>query len=372
MDRVTWATIRDQLPSTERGIHLDHASISPVSRRVAEAMRSVVDTYEADGYQPAWRDDADGVRESIARLVGSSARRIAFTQNTSTGLSLAANGVDWHPGDNVVLPEHEFPSNRYPWLNLSHRGVEVRRVPAPAGHATIGAIRDAIDARTRVVTISSVQYSTGHRYDLDALGDLCRRHDVLFVVDGTQSVGALTIDVDASGIDLLAVSGHKWMLGPAGAAFVHVSDRALERLRVDVVGWMSVAEPFAFDGRLDLPDAARRFEPGTENTAGIMGLGAATDLFLELDPTMVEDRVLAVTDHLCDRLRQRGDAVLSPRRGPERSGIVIFVPDDRDPEEVHARLAGAGVRCAPRGGGIRFSPHMYTTEDEIDRALSLI
>ncbi len=371
MDSVGLATLRAQFPSTANGIHFDHASVSPISTWVADAMRSVTAEYVDRGFQNDWRDDIEAVRQMLAQLVGSAPGNIAFTQNTSTGLSIAANGLDWQLGDNVVLPEREFPSNYYPWLNLERGGVQLRRVPAPAGHASIDDLGRAIDERTRVVTVSAVQFSNGHRYDLDAIGDLCRRRGVLFVVDGTQSVGALRMDVTRSQVDLLAVSSHKWMLGPSGVGFVHLSDRALERVRPPVVGWLSVTDPFAFDYRLDLPRTADRYEPGSEDVVGIAGLGAAAALFLDHGTQRVEDRVLSLTDHLCDRLRSAGFEIASPRSAPERSGIVIF-GSSAAPEYLHARLAAAGVRCAVRSGGVRFSPHFYNSEAEVDLAVATI
>ncbi|MFZ1489576.1 MAG: aminotransferase class V-fold PLP-dependent enzyme, partial [Ilumatobacteraceae bacterium] len=233
-------------------------------------------------------------------------------------------------------------------------------------------IASAIDHRTRAVTVSAVQFSDGHRYDLDTIGALCRERDVLFVVDGTQSVGALTIDVERSNIDVLAVSSHKWMLGPAGIGFVHLSDRALERVRPDIVGWLSVKQPFAFDYRLDLPRTADRYEPGTENIAGILGLGAAVDLFLSHGIQQVEHRVLAITDELCRRLEHDGHTIVSPRAGHQRSGIVIFRTPGIAPEALHAHLTADGIRCAPRGGGIRFSPHFYNDRDDLDAALAAL
>lgn len=335
-------------------------------------MQGVAGEYSASGFRNSWRDDIESIRAQVATLVGSTAGNIAFTQNTSTGLSIAANGVDWRPGDNVVLAEREFPSNFYPWLNLEPRGVHLNRVPAPDGHAPIEAFADAIDERTRVVAVSAVQFSNGHRYDLDALGELCQRHGALFVVDGTQSVGALTIDVSRSSIDVLAVSAHKWMLGPSGIGFVHVSDRALDQIRPDIVGWLSVSEPFAFDYRLDLPRTADRYEPGTENVFGIIGLGAAVSLFLEHGTRQIEERVLATTDRLCTELERAGHEIASPRAHAERSGIVIFRAARTPPDELHARLTAAGVRCAPRGGGIRFSPHFYNDSNDIDTALAAL
>lgn len=335
-------------------------------------MRQVTEVYCTEGFQNSWLDDIGAVRGSVARLVGSSVRNIAFTQNTTTGLSIAANGIDWRPGDNVVLPEHEFPSNYYPWMNLERRGVQMRTVSAPTGHSTIDDLAAAIDERTRVVALSAVQFSNGYRYDLDAVGQLCRERGVLFVVDGTQAVGALAIDVERSGIDLLAVSAHKWMLAPAGIGFVHVSDRGLDRVRPDIVGWLSVREPFAFDYQLDMPLTADRYEPGTPNVVGTIGLGAAVSIFLERGVAQVERDVLALTDLLCERLLAGGHQITRPRSGHERSGIVIFRSPKTSAEDLHARLVAAGIKCAPRGGGVRFSPHFYNDLADADAALDVV
>jgi cysteine desulfurase/selenocysteine lyase len=369
MDR---RSLREEFPSARVAVHFDHASIGPISRRASEAMRRVAEVYCAQGFQDSWRDESAAARGLVAQLVGSSAGNIAFTQNTSTGLSIAANGLDWRSGDNVVLPEREFPSNYYPWMNLAHRGVQMRTVSAPAGHASVDDLADAIDERTRVVAVSAVQFSNGHRYDLDAIGHLCRERGVLFVVDGTQAVGALAIDVERSGIDVLAVSSHKWMLGPAGIGFVHVSDRGLDRIRPDIVGWLSVRDPFAFDYRLDLLPSAERYEPGTDNVIGAIGLAAAVSLFLERGIEQVERDVLDLTDVLCDRLRAGGREIVSPREGRQRSGIVIFRDPGLPAEVLHSRLLAAGVRCAPRGGGVRFSPHCYNDLDDVEQALAAL
>ena len=368
----TLVLARAQFPSAETAIHFDHASVGPISLRAAAAMQQNSADHAAHGFDPAWRDDIERVRAQVAWLIGSRPDNVAFVQNTSFGISIAANGIDWQPGDNLVIPAREFPSNYYPWLNLADRGVELRTVPAPDGHATIDDIAAAIDPRTQALTVSAVQYSNGHRYDLAALGQLCRQQGVLFVVDGTQAVGALTIDVEASGIDVLAVSSHKWMLGPPGIGFVHLSDRALDVIRPSVVGWLSVTDPFAFDYRLDLPPSARRFEPGTENIIGTLGLGGTLSLLGEFGPAWVEERILVLTDHICESVARLGFRVHSPRDNRSASGIVIFSKTGVDPDHLHRRLTAAGVKCAVRAGGIRFSPHYYNTANEIDTAIAAL
>lgn len=335
-------------------------------------MQEVVTGHANRGFDFAWRDNVEQVRQQVAWLIGSSSENVAFVQNTSFGLSIAANGIDWRRGDNIVLPAQEFTSNYYPWRNLERHGVQLRLVDAPLGHASIDSIAESIDESTRLVSVSAVQYSNGHRYDLDTLGQLCQERNVLFVVDGTQSVGAMTIDVQASGIDVLAVSSHKWMLGPPGIGFVHLSQRALENIRPSVVGWLSVKEPFLFDYQLDLPATAQGFEPGTENVIGTLGLGGAISLIQELSPSWIESRILDLTDYVCQEVAHRGFAVQTPRSQNQRSGIVIFSKDGVDPEQLHEQLSAAGVKCAVRAGGIRFSPHFYNTVEEIDAAMAAL
>jgi selenocysteine lyase/cysteine desulfurase len=310
---------RRRFPSVSEGIYFDHASVGPISTDVASAMRTVLAGHESRGFQYTWRDEAEAARAEVARLVGSDASSIAFAQNTSFGLSLVANGLGWTPGDNVVLPALEFPSNFCPWINLRRQGVEVRLVGAPHGHVDVEDVRAAVDDRTRVVAISAVQFSTGYRYDLGPLADLADDGPLL-VVDGTQSVGAVATDVVAQGIDVLAVSSHKWLMGPPGAGFVHMAARARDRVRPSVVGWLSVPDPLAFDYNLTFGADASRYEPGTENLVGNIGLGAAAALMNEFTPAWVEARVLELTDQLVDGLRSRGCEVLSDRDTKARSG----------------------------------------------------
>jgi len=368
----TFIDARSQFPSAETAIHFDHASVGPIPRRAAEAMVQNATEHLGRGFDPRWRDDVERVRGQVGWLVGSEPQNVAFVQNTSFGVSIVANGLDWRPGDNVVLPAQEFPSNYYPWANLSDRGVELRPVDAPEGHASISDIAAAIDDRTRVIAVSAVQYSNGFRYDLAALGQLGRDRGALVVIDGTQAVGALQVDVGASGIDVLAVSSHKWLLGPPGIGFVALSDRAIDVIRPSVVGWLSVADPFAFDYRLELAPSASRFEPGTENVVGILGLGGTISLLQEFGRSWVERRVLTLTDHLCHEVSARGFRIQSPRHQPNRSGIVIFSKPGTEPESLYVRLTAAGVKCAIRAGGIRFSPHYYNTIDEIDTAVAAL
>ena len=371
MDRAP-GLYRELYPGADAAVYLDAAAVGIVSTRVASAMTDAAEqATQGIGFARGRDHEIRLTRQAVADLVGGVADRVAFTQNTSTGLALVANGVSWSPGDNLVVPAAEFPSNFYPWTQLRRAGVEVREVPMRDGHAPLDAVAAAVDDRTRVLTVSAVQYSSGHRNDLAGLAEIAHRHAALFVVDGTQSVGALTIDCDATGIDVLAVSAHKWLLGPLGIGFVALSDRAMHELHPSTVGWMSVEEPFAFDHEPQLADDARRFESGTENAAGIAGLRQAVAQVLELGPGVVEKHVLARSAEIEAMLTDLGWSSLRTPDARHWSGILI-ASSGGDDQAVHARLLEAGVRCSLRGGGIRFSPHYYTGSADVDALRSAL
>ena len=367
---LTWEGARTLYPGTAGVAYLDSAAVGLISTRVRDAMAGVLTGHLqlGIGAAPTWREHAGSVRASVARLVGGRADQVAFTQNTSTGLATVTNGLDWRDGDNVVVPAGEFPSNFYPWLQLRRRGVQIREVAMTDGHAPVGDVLAALDPRTRVLAISAVQYSSGHRYDLAAFGEACQNNDVLLVVDGTQAVGAVTVDTDLLGIDVLAVSAHKWMLGPFGIGFTHLSHRAMQRLIPTTVGWLSVENPFAFDHEPVLAEDSRRFESGTENSAGIAGLGATVDLVHELGRQRVEDRVLDRAAELATLLEREGMDVRLPALRDRGSGIVIASSPSMPHQMLYDRLLAQGVRCSLRGNGLRFAPHYFTNDADLHHA----
>jgi selenocysteine lyase/cysteine desulfurase len=352
--------VRALYPGAEACVYLDTAAVGLVSTRVGDAVTGVLAEHVARGIvaAPAWTQHANRTRGLIAELVGGRATNVAFTQNTSTGNALVANGIDWAAGDNIVVPAGEFPSNFYPWLAVRRRGVEVREVAMVDGHADLEALGGLVDAHTRVVAVSAVQYTSGHRYDLARIRALSR--DALLVVDGTQAVGALVVDADAAGVDALAVSAHKWMNGPLGIGFVHLSDRAMDALHPSTVGWLSVEHPFDFDHEPRLASDGRRFESGTENAAGIAGLAATISIVLELGRERVERMVLDRAAELVELIGAHGLRVPRSADLGEHSGIVFATSGDAGTDAAtHRRLIDNGVRCSLRSRGVRFSPHYY-------------
>jgi cysteine desulfurase / selenocysteine lyase len=360
--------LRNAFPITERVNYLNHAATGPISRDVLAAVQkqAKIHAFHHEEATARFEPVYTACRAAVARLVGSRPERVAFIQNTSHGVSLLANGQAWREGDNVIVPEMEFPSNFLPWLAFEGQGVELRRLKLVDGRTTPEALREIIDARTRVVTLSQVQYFNGFRADLAAMSEITHARGALLVVDGTQSVGAVPIDVDAMGIDALVVSSHKWMLGPLGIGFMALSDEMLERTRVTQLGWLSVNDPFAFNREIDLPDDASRFEPGTENAAGLFGLARRLEEIEAYTLSGIESRILSLTDRLADGVRENGFEIRSPMEPGARSGILSFHRPDITNAATVAALQDRGIFIGLREGAFRASPHYYNSEDEID------
>ena len=364
----------EEFPVTRECAYMNHAGNGPLSRRGVERMQALADLVSRSGDR-RWLErnaEMDRVRGLAARLLGARhAHEIAFVENTSAGLSLVAGGIDWKPGDSIVSAAPEFPSNVYPWMQLGERGVALWQVPERDGRIDPDELLGILDDHTRVVALSSVQYASGFRSDLARIGAACRERGILFVVDGIQSLGALPIDVERDGVEVFAASSHKWLLGPEGIGILYVADRVLEQVRPVRSGWRSMRKPFEWtDLALDFAEGAKRFESGTLNAYGIVALGGALEIFLEIGAGDLERRVLALADRAADGLAALGFEVISSRRPGETSGIVAAVHPRRAAGDLVRALARKDVVVAHRAGRFRVSAHFYNTEDEIDRMLA--
>jgi len=365
---------RALFPVTGSSIYMNHAAVSPISRRVRDAMAGLLDDVHYFGVEhwEAWMETYDAVRRSLAQLLNADPGEIAFAKNTSEGVSTFANGLDWRAGDEVVSIEGEFPANYYAWKALEKRGVVLRLVPAEQGRVSEEPLLRALTSRTRVVTVSFVQYLSGFRLDLERLGQACAAHGCLLFVDAIQGLGAFPVDVKRANIAGLAADSHKWMLGPEGSALLYVNRQVMERITPSELGWTSVRHWGDFSRRdLSWRDDARRYECGTLNTVGVYGLGAAVNLLHEVGIPNIAERILDLTERLRDGLLARGHSVFGPRVREEASGIVSFVPRQGDAERLVERFLAHGVQVAARGGLVRISPHFYNTEEEIDRVLEI-
>ena len=362
--------LRAQFGVLESGLYFNHAAIAPWPRCAAQAVQDFA--VENAGRGPVayarWTGRERELRARLARLTGAGhADDIALLKNTSEGISLVAAGLEWQAGDSVVLPAGEFPSNRLPWLALRALGVQLREVDIRAAKDAEAALLEAVDASTRLLSVSAVQWADGFRLDLARLGEACRRRHVLFFVDAIQQLGALPLDVEACHIDFLAADAHKWLLGPEGIAVFYSRPEVRPLLTLRQHGWHMFDDPFVFE-RDDWTPAgsALRFEAGSPNSLGQAAMHASLGVLLDQGMQRVAAQVLENTRALLEGLAAfPAVRVLSPSEPSRRSGIVTFASKSHTDSELHRALKIGGVVCARRGGGIRLSPHFYQGEKEI-------
>jgi len=371
--------ISQEFPLNDGLIYLNHAAVGVWPRRTAETVKHFADENMQQGAQdyPRWMQCEQSLRRRLAWLVGApSPDDIALVKNTSEGLSLIAAGLEWQSGDNVVSTDQEFPSNRIVWESLAGQGVEFRQADI-SGADPEGAIIACMDQRTRLLSVSSVQFASGLRLDVERLGTACRERGILFCIDAIQSLGALQFNALACGADFVVADGHKWMLGPEGLAVFYSHPAARERLKLNQYGWHMIEHAGNFD-RYDWQAAssARRFEPGSPNMLGIHALDASLSLFEEVGMAHVEAEALRRSNRLVELIQADERLDLLSKSDDERmSGIVSFQRRDIDATghaSLYRHLMKAGVICALRGGGIRFSPHFYTPMQYLAEAVAMV
>jgi cysteine desulfurase / selenocysteine lyase len=379
MPEATWSAFRQQMPVTDRWAYLDHAAVAPLPRPAAEAMQRWAQeaATEGDTVWATWSRRLHEVRQRLAGLLNARPAEVALVPNTTAGIGLVAEGFPWRDGDNVVTLDNEFPSNLYPWLNLEGRGVQTRRVSCEDGRVDVERLIAAMDERTRIVSVSWVGYASGWRLNVGELAERVHRSGALLMLDAIQGLGVFPLDVQATGVDFVAADGHKWMLGPEGAGVFYLKHEHLNRLRPFGVGWHSVVQSSDFQ-HVDfvLRDEAARYEGGSANIVGFLGLGASLDLLAQLGLTAkvspLADRVLEVTGEAVERLLVHGAKLRFERDETHDSGIVTFSLPGHDPQQVRAACLRGGVAVSVRGGGVRISLHAYNNLDDIDRLLACL
>lgn len=368
---IDWNSFRELYPIIKERVFLDHAALSPLSKTIVADINELLVDYEMFG-SPQWEKWFNKVEEArgfAARLMNCTSDEISFTVNTSDAIMFVVEGLDWKPGDNIVSVEREFTANYYPWSSLKADGVELKLIPQKNGRFLVEDIEKAIDGRTRVVTISWVQFLSGFRAPLKEIGELCRRKNVLFAVDAIQALGALKLDARECGIDFMFCGGPKWMLSPLGTGIFFCRNEMLERLRLRRKGWMSVKEPFDFkDLKQPLKDSARRFEYSNLNQAGLIGMRRSLQTFLEIGPENIEERILYLTDLIAEGITAKGIRIYSPRNPGEKSGIITFSVGEKT-QALYEKLISEKVIVSIREGMIRVAPHYYNNERDIETFL---
>lgn len=361
----------EEFPITRTKVFLAHAAISPFSRCVCEAIQDYCQSNSSFGqWEYLYGETERKTREYAAGLFGGSAEEVAFVSSTSMGLGIVAAGLPWKAGDNVIVADGDFPSNIYPWLNLARLGVETRFIPRRAdGAVRVDDVSRLADYNTRLVSLSSVNYITGYRIDLNAIGEYLDQKGILFCVDAVQGLGALPME--SGYVDFAASSSHKWLMGPLGIGILYVKKERLETLRPALVGWKTVKDNKKYlDYRLDFPASAKRYEMGSLNGLGLMGLHAALQMLAEAGIVDIGARILKLRRLMVEPLLEMGYTVYSAEDGERGSGIISFTRDRQDMAGLRQHLDRRGFVVSLREGldgrkCIRVAPHFYNTEDEI-------
>lgn len=374
-DAPPWQqAFRRHFPITAEKIYACQAYCSPMAPRVSQAMQHFFNHLSlARADKPEWLAAAEGVRTQVARLIGGSSRDIAFTKNTTEGLNIVAQGFPWQPGDNLVIDDQEHPVNAVPWLHLRARGVEVRVARTEERRVTLDALWSQVDARTRLIAVSYVQYSTGVRADIEALARRCREQGIHLVVDGIQAVGLLPIDVEGWGISALSCGAYKALHGPLGLGFLYVAPALLAQLRPAHLGPSFATRIDKREQGWQLKSAsgdARVLEGGNINYPGVYGLAQALLMIEEARVENLAPWTLALAARLDAGLRAQGFEILSSVHPGEASSIVCI----RHPQAFALRkyLYSQGVVCNLLDtGSIRFSMGGYNTPAEMDAILKI-
>jgi len=363
---------RSFFPFLEQGKrYFNHASTSPLSTPVVAAMQEYIrekSIGDLENIEHVFKQIVE-LKTRIGFFLNCSKGRIALLDNTSNGLNILANGLSWNQGDRILIPDVEFPANVNPFLNLKRHGVEVDFLRTVGGAVRAEDVERALTPRTRLFTLSHVQFLHGFRADLKTIGQLCRNKNVVFCVDAIQSAGVVPIDVEEMKIDFLASGGQKWLMSPEGIAFVYVSDECQSHIQQAYVGWMGIKDFFNdfFRYRMELERSARRYEIGTPNIAGIAGFNASLGLLLEVGIKKIESHLSDLTHLITERVVASGFELVSPRGGDQRAGIVTFRPPEA--HQMYTRLRSQQIIVSLRENAIRFSPHFYNSIEDSRSAL---
>lgn len=353
-------------------IYFNHAALGPWSTLVLDRIKEYMN--ERSGLKVMnyesfikWNFSA---KEKLAKLLGTSTSRLSWADNVANSMSIIAHGLDWKSGDRIILNDIEFPSNVYPFLNLKKHGVEIDFAKSRNGIVDIEDIEKLIIPKTKLISISMVQFLSGYKADIDAIGELCKQKGIIFCVDAIQAVGAVQIDLKNSPIDFLTGGTQKWLMSSQGLSYFYVTEELQNKIDQKNVGWTSVEDPWnLLDYNLTLRSNAERFQTGTLNALGIAIFDAALKMFKQSKDENFELRVLENTNYFINKLSDIGiEPLLKNISNKHLAGIVTFQHDKS--KEIFSELEKRKIYGAVREGMIRFSPHFYNTKDEIDKVVN--
>lgn len=366
-----------EFPISNQLIYLNHAAVAPWPKSTSEAVRLFAEQNTAYGshYYLDWLKTEKTIRQQLKTLLNApSDSDIALVKNTSEALSFVAYGLAWNKGDNIVSSNEEFPSNRIPWESLANQGVELKQADLLSASTPEEALFSLVDSNTRLLSISSIQFTSGLRVDLEKIGQFCKENDILFCIDAIQSLGAVEFDVQAYQADFVMADGHKWMFGPEGLGVFYTNPDSRSKLKLTQYGWHMMENIHNYENKpWEIHPTAQRFECGSPNMLGIHAWSASLAVLLELGMDKVEVGILENVAYLTDKISNHPQLkLLSNPQAKLKSGIVLFKHNTIDNNQLYKHLQSHGVVCALRGGGIRFSPHFYHEKEELDRAIAII
>ena len=365
--------IRENFPVTQNLVYLDHAAVAPLHKGLKIALEAYTEHFLNQGVRnyDYWHEKTEQIRENFAKFIKADKSEIAFIKSTSAGLSMLANGINFQEGENVIIPDIEFPSNIYPWLNLQRKGVNVKFLKCEHGILDLNRLESLIDEKTRVVSVSWVQFTNGYKADLTRISEICRNKSnqfgkkIYFCVDAIQGLGALELDVSKIDIDFLAADGHKWFLAAEGSGFLYCNKNIINDIHPATVGWKSVVNSLDFTNiHFDLEKSAKKFEEGSMNLAGILTLGASLELFNKYGTNNIENRILNLSKYTCKLLEEKNIELVTKNEDFCRSGIISF--KTKNINAAYEKLLKLNVQFSKRGEYLRISPHFYNTKQEIE------
>lgn len=370
---------RHEFPVLREKLFLAHAGDCPLPRRVAEAVSSyALNATTGDQEASIYPAILERGRNVAARLLNCQTSEVAFVGPTSLALSFFASGLRLRKSDNILIYFDDYPSNVYPWMALAEKGVEVRLMNTRG----LGVIRPRdvlgqVDENTRLVALASCHFVSGYRLDIQAVGKVLRERGILFCLDAIQTLGAFPTTTEQ--VDMLAADAHKWLLGPCGAGLMYVKQEVQAAINPPIYGWNNVQCPnFVAQEQLVFRNGAHKYEAGTYNLLGLVGLIEGMELILEIGIDVISAQLLKLRSVLIPGLQAKGYTVLHPDAPPENaSGIVSFHQGETPLAPLHEKLRLSGVITslrADRAGHqyIRLSPHFYNTEQEMRRVLELV
>ncbi len=366
---MTMQEIRKQFPYlTTRKIYLNHAAVSPLPKSVAEEVTAYVrerSETEINNYHAGLEKTAN-LKQKLAILLNTEAERIAFTKSVTDSLNILAQGIEWKRGDRIILNDIEFPANVYPFLNLTNIGVEIDFVKSKNGSIDIEDIEEAITPKTKLLSISFVQFLSGYRADLKTIGELCKKNNIIFSVDAIQGAGVAPLDVKEMQIDFLVGGAHKWLMGLMGLGYLFITEQLQNKIEQKTAGWLSVEDEWnLLDYKLKFKKDATRFHTGTFSMIGITALNASLDFFESVGQKNINKNILDNTEYFISKLNEIGlNPLLQNVKRNNLAGIVTLPINNA--EVIFEKLQQKNIVCSLREGMIRFSPHFYNTKDEID------